>query len=324
MKKINNEQEKEKQALIKEILKWKEKRKALILAHNYQIPEIQDLADFVGDSLDLSQKAALTKHQILVFCGVQFMAETASILSPEKTVLIPDYQAGCSLAATIDAVTLRKWKKRYPNAVVVAYVNTSAEVKAESDYCCTSTNAVKIINSIPSEKTILFVPDMFLGDYVAKVTGRKNLIVYPGECHIHARVKPKDVNEKMKEHPKADFLIHPECGCVSSCLHYTAAGDIPYAKTYILSTGGMIKHAKNSLRHEFVVATETGILYRLKKENPQKSFYPIRRDMVCEFMKMITLPKLLYSLKNLEYEVRVPKEIAQKARAPIERMLKLA
>lgn len=314
--------------LLSEILYWKKKRNALIIAHNYQIPEIQDIADFVGDSLELSYKAAQTKAKIIVFCGVHFMAESASILSPAKTVLIPDLNAGCSLAASIDAAELRKWKKRYPDAVVVSYVNTSAEVKAESDYCCTSTNAVKIVNSLPKDRQILFVPDMFLGDYVAKTTGRKNMIIYPGECHVHARVRPSDITDKMDQHPAAEFLIHPECGCVSSCMHYLASGDIPLRqladKTRILSTGGMIKHAKNSPGKEFVVATETGILYRLKKENPKKSFIALRDDMVCQFMKMITLPKLLNSLKNLEFEVKVPKEIAERARIPIERMLKLS
>lgn len=324
MKNTNGELEKEKQRLIKDVLYWKKKRNALIIAHNYQIPPIQDIADFVGDSLELSYKAAQTKAKIIVFCGVHFMAESASILSPAKTVLIPDLNAGCSLAASIDAAELRKWKKRYPDAVVVSYVNTSAEVKAESDYCCTSTNAVKIVNSIPRNRQIIFVPDMFLGDYVAKTTGRKNMIIYPGECHVHARVRPSDITDKMDQHPAAEFLIHPECGCVSSCMHYLASGDIPAKKTRILSTGGMIKHAKNSPGKEFVVATETGILYRLKKENPKKSFIALRDDMVCQFMKMITLPKLLNCLKNLEFEVKVPKEIAERARIPIERMLQLS
>lgn len=310
--------------LISEIKYWKTKRKALIIAHNYQIPAIQDIADFVGDSLELSQKAAQTDAKIIVFCGVHFMAESAAIFSPEKKVLIPDLEAGCSLAASIDAKELRKWKKLYPKAVVVSYVNTSAEVKAESDYCCTSTNAVKVVNSIPRDKQILFVPDMFLGDYVAKTTGRKNMIIYPGECHVHARVKTKDVMDKMNQHPEADFLIHPECGCVSTCMHYAASGDIPTGNTYILSTGGMMKHAKTSPKKEHVVATETGILYRLKKENPSKTFIPLRNDMVCQFMKMITLPKLLNSLKNLEYEVKVSPDIAKKARVPIERMLRLS
>lgn len=305
--------------LIDEIIFWKKKRQALILAHNYQIPAIQDIADFVGDSLGLSKKAAEAKNNLIVFCGVHFMAESAAIFSPEKTVLIPDPNAGCSLAASIDAAELRRWKAKYPDAVVVSYVNTTAEVKAESDYCCTSTNAVDVINSIPKNKKILFVPDMFLGDYVAKKTGRE-LIIYPGECHVHARVRPADVLEKMAENPTADFLVHPECGCVSSCMHYAAVGDIPQKRTYILSTSGMIRHANKSPKKRFVVATETGILYQLKKQNPNKKFIPLRDDMICQFMKMITLPKLLNSLKNLEFEVKVSKKIAVKARLPLERM----
>lgn len=324
MKKTNGNLNKEKQRLIKEVLFWKEKRKALIIAHNYERPEIQDVADFVGDSLELSRLAAETKKDLIVFCGVHFMAESASVFSPDKTVLIPDLEAGCSLAASIDANELRKWKRRYPNALVVSYVNTTAEVKAESDYCVTSANAVKIVNSLPPDKPILFVPDMFLGDYVAKTTGRKNMIIYPGECHVHARVKPADVLKKMDEHPQAEFLIHPECGCVSTCMHYVASGDIPAEKTKILSTGGMMHHVKESPAKEYVVATETGILYRMKKDNPAKNFFPLREDMVCEFMKMITLPKLLNTLKNLVYEVKVPKDIAERARIPIERMLKLS
>lgn len=319
MKKLFNNRK-----LIESIVYWKKKRKALILSHNYQIPEIQDLADFTGDSLELSQKAAKTDSRLIVFCGVHFMAETASILSPDKKVLIPDPKAGCSLADNIDAKELKVWKKRYPHAVVVSYVNTSAEVKAESDYCCTSTNAVKVVNSIPKEQQILFVPDMFLGDYVAKVTERKNMIIYPGECHVHAKVRLSDIINKIKQYPKAEFLIHPECGCVTFCMHCVSNGDIPAnVKTYILSTGGMVKHIRNSPSREFVVATETGILHRLKKDNPQKSFIPVREDLVCRFMKMITLEKLLNSLKNLVYEIKVPQDIAKRARIPIERMLSI-
>ena len=309
--------------LIEEIEKWKKKRGALILAHNYQIPAIQDIADFVGDSLELSKQAASAPEKLIVFCGVHFMAESAAIFSPEKTVLIPDLNAGCSLAASIDATELRKWKAKYPDAVVVSYVNTTAEVKAESDYCCTSTNAVAVVNAIPKNKRILFVPDMFLAAFVQKKTGR-DLIIYPGECHVHARVRPEDVLNKMKASPEADFLIHPECGCVSNCMHMVANGDIPEDRTHILSTGGMLKYAKKSKKSDFIVATETGIIHRLKKQNPKKNFVPLREDMVCQFMKMITLPKLLNSLINLEFEVKVPKEIANKARVPIERMFKIS
>ncbi|QQG40522.1 MAG: quinolinate synthase NadA [Candidatus Levyibacteriota bacterium] len=309
--------------LIKEIKKWKKKRGALIIAHNYQIPGIQDVADFVGDSLELSQKAAQAPEKIIVFCGVHFMAESAAIFSPDKTVLIPDSNAGCSLAASIDAEELRKWKRRYPKALVVSYVNTTAEVKAESDYCCTSTNAIQVVNFIPKDREIIFTPDLFLGDYVARMTGRK-IYVYPGECHVHARVRPKDIFAKLGKYPGAEFLIHPECGCVSECMHYVAVGEIPEKTTHIFSTGGMMNYAKNSKSKQFVIATETGILHRLKKENPAKEFIPLREDMVCEYMKMITPEKLLNSLINLEYEVKVPRDIAEKARIPIERMLEIS
>jgi quinolinate synthase len=311
---------KKRRELMRDIRTWKEKRDALIIAHNYQIPDIQDIADFVGDSLGIAKKAAEAPQKLIVFCGVHFMAESAAIFSPEKTVLIPDPNAGCSLAASIDAEELRKWKRRYPKALVVSYVNTTAEVKAESDYCVTSTNAVRVVESIPEDREIIFLPDMFLGDYVARKTGRKNFYVYPGECHVHARVKAQDIIKKLGRHPTAEFLIHPECGCVSDCLHYVATKAIPEEKTYILSTSGMLDHAKNSSKDKFVVATETGIIHQLKKQNPKKKFIPLRKDMVCEYMKMITTEKLLNSLKNLEYEVKVEKDIADRARLPIERM----
>lgn len=309
--------------LIEQIKTLKKERNAIILAHNYQIPAIQDVADFVGDSLELSQKAAAADAKIIVFCGVHFMAESAAIFSPEKKVLIPDLNAGCSLASSIDAKTLKAWKKKYPDAVVVSYINTTAEVKAESDYCCTSSNAVQIVNSITEDKRILFVPDMFLASFVSEKTGRK-IIAYPGECHVHARVTPKDVLKKIEEYPQAKLLIHPECGCVSSCMHYIAKGEFPADKTKILSTSGMMRYAKESVANEFIVATETGMLYPLQKANPKKKFIPLRKDMVCEYMKMITLPKLYNSLKNLEFEVKVPEDIAKKARLPIERMLEIS
>lgn len=306
--------------LIEKINALRKKHQAVILAHNYQIPEVQDIADFTGDSLELSRKAAAIDAKVIVFCGVHFMAESAAIFSPEKKVLIPDVKAGCSLASSIDAATLRKWKKKYPDAVVVSYVNTSAEVKAESDYCCTSANAVAVINSIPKDKRILFVPDMFLASFVKEKTGR-DIIAYPGECHVHAKVTPVDITQKMKLYPQAEFLIHPECGCVSACLHYTATGEIPVEKTRILSTGGMLQYVRKSSSQQFVIATESGMIYPLQKQNPQKRFIPLRKDMVCEYMKMITLPKVLNSLENLEFEVKVPREVAEKARVPIERMM---
>jgi len=312
---------KQKREIIKKIRYWKEKRDALIIAHNYQIPGIQDVADYVGDSLELAKKAASATNKLLVFCGVHFMAESAAIFSPEKTVLIPDLKAGCSLAASIDAEELRKWKRRYPKALVVSYVNTTAEVKAETDYCVTSGNAIRVVNSIPEDREIIFLPDMFLGDYVARKTGRKNFYVYPGECHVHARMRASDILKKLGRHPTAEFLIHPECGCVTDCLHYVATKVLPEDRTHIVSTSGMIKYAKESPKEKFIVATETGILHRMKKENPKKKFLPLNKNLVCEFMKMITLEKLLNSLENLEFEVKVPKDIAEKARLPIERML---
>ncbi len=312
---------KQQREVIKKIKVWKEKRNALIIAHNYQIPGIQDIADYVGDSLELSKKAAAASEKLLIFCGVHFMAESAAIFSPEKTVLIPDLKAGCSLAASIDAEELRKWKRRYPKAVVVSYVNTTAEVKAESDYCVTSSNAVRVVQAIPEDKDIIFLPDMFLGDYVARKTGRKNFYVYPGECHVHAKTRAQDIIKKLNRHPTAQFLIHPECGCVSECMHYVATKAIPEEKTKIFSTSGMLNYAKESPKDKFIIATETGLLHRLKKQNPKKKFLPLRKDMVCEFMKMITLEKLLNSLENLEFEVKVPKDIADRARLPIERML---
>lgn len=287
------------------------KHNAIILAHNYELPEVQDIADFTGDSLMLSQKAAATKADVIVFCGVHFMAETASILAPTKKVLIPDLNAGCSLAATITADGLRKWKAEHPGAVVVTYVNSSAEVKAESDYCCTSSNAVKVVQSISSSKEILFAPDMYLGDWVRKQTGRK-IHLWPGSCHVHHLIKTDEIVDLKKEHPRAKIVIHPECGCTSGTL---AIAD------KVLSTEGMVRYAREDAGHEYIVATETGILHKMQKENPSKQFYPANRKAVCEFMKMITLEKVLWSLEDLKYEVKVPDDIAAKARRAIERMV---
>ena len=306
-----------------EIQSLKKKRNAVILAHNYQVGEVQEVADFTGDSLGLSQAAARTEADVIVFCGVHFMAETASIICPDKKVLIPDLEAGCSLASTINADELRNWKKEHPDAVVVSYVNTSAEVKAESDYCCTSTNAVRVVNSIPEDKEVLFLPDMFLGAYVSKVTGRK-LHIWPGECHVHAGIKPEQISKIRDLHPEAEMLIHPECGCVTSCMYYAAEGSIENKNTHILSTEGMIRHVKRSKAMEFIVATEIGIIHRMKKETSDKTFYPANDEAVCRYMKMITLNKVLNSLRDDKYEVKVPKELAFKAKKAIERMLKLA
>lgn len=305
----------------REIRELARRRKAVILAHNYQVGPVQDVADFVGDSLGLSQQAAASQAEVIVFCGVHFMAETASILCPDRTVLIPDLEAGCSLSDTLTAEQLRQWKARYPDAVVVTYVNTSAAVKALSDYCCTSSNAVEVVRSIPEEQEILFGPDMFLGAYVSRVTGRKNLRLWAGECHVHAAVRPEDVEKARAAHPGADFLIHPECGCVTSCMVYLKDRDVEGRDAYIFSTEGMIGHVKRSTKEEFVVATETGILHRMRKEAPGKSFHPVSEAMECRYMKAITLEKLLRSLKEFVYEVKVDAETAERARLPIERML---
>jgi quinolinate synthase len=306
-----------------QVLALKEQRNAVILAHNYQLPEVQDIADFIGDSLALSKKAATTDADVIVFCGVHFMAETASILCPDKKVLIPDLEAGCSLASTINAHELQAWKAEHPNAVVVSYVNTTAEVKALSDYCCTSSNAVKVVNSIPKEREVLFLPDLFLGSYVTEITKRKNMYIWPGECHVHAGIKAEDINEMLATFKNADFLIHPECSCTSSTMYHISKGDL--AKTgHVLSTEGMMNHARASTAKQFLVATETGILYRMQKENPDKEFIPIKRDAVCKYMKKITLEKVYNSLTQDVYEVKVPKRTADKARLAIDRMLAIS
>ena len=298
------------------------KKNALILSHNYQIPEIQDLANFVGDSLELSIQARNADNNLIVFCGVHFMAETVSILAPKKTILIPDLEAGCSLAETINVEQLREWKRKHPEAVVVSYINTSARIKAESDYCCTSSNAIKIIESIPTNKEILFLPDLFLGAYIEKMTGRK-MHIWPGECHVHAQLTAEKVNNIRGEYPNADFLIHPECGCVSNVMYDMANGDILDNKTKILSTGGMVEYTKKSASKEFIVATETGIIYQLQKNNPEKKFRPLKDNAVCEYMKKITVEKLYKSLNEEVYQVKVPEEIAKKAINPINKMLEI-
>lgn len=307
--------------IFEKIKKLKKEKNAVILAHNYQIPEVQDIADFVGDSLGLSQRARDTSERIILFCGVHFMAETASILCPDKKVLIPDLEAGCSLSDSLTLSQLKEWKKRYPQAVVVTYVNTSAEVKSESDYCVTSSNAVKVVNSIPKDRMILFGPDMFLGSYVARVTGRKNIRLWTGECHVHAAVKIEDIEKARKSHPRAKFLIHPECGCVTSCM--IDAFDKGEGDSIILSTEGMIKEVEKNKEGEYVVATETGIFHRLKKVSPESKFYPASDELECKYMKLITLEKVLHSLENEVYEVKVKGEIREKALIPIRRMVEI-
>jgi quinolinate synthase len=312
--------------LREEVRALAEKRNAVILAHNYQVPEVQDVADFVGDSLALSQKAAATDADVIAFCGVHFMAESASILSPSKVVLLPDLEAGCSLAASITAEDVRAWKAEHPGAVVVMYVNTTAEVKAETDYCCTSSNAVQVVEHIWREHgedtEILFGPDMFLGAYVEKVTGRK-MHVWSGECHVHAGIRPSDIAEVREQNPGAEFLIHPECGCSTSVMEYVAAGDVDPEHTHMLSTGGMLKFARQSDADTFIVATETGMLHPLEGENPGKRFVPANRAAVCPYMKMITLPKLRDALSDMRPEVKVDPELGERARLPIERMISI-
>ena len=307
-----------------EILRLKKEKDVLILAHNYQVPEVQDVADYVGDSLGLSRQAAKTNQKTILFCGVHFMAETAAITCPNKKVLIPDLSAGCSLSDTITVDELRKWKAQHPDAIAVGYVNTTAQVKAELDYCCTSSNAVNVVRSIPENKEILFLPDMFLGSYVAKMTNRKNMFIWAGECHVHAGIRSQDVQAKLDQHVRSEFLVHPECGCTTSLMYGIAQGDYGGRQVQLLSTEGMMNYAKSSPAKSFVVATETGILYRMKQQNPEKDFIPVSENAVCQYMKMITLDKVYASLKEDKYEVRVPKNIAQKARLAIDRMLAIS
>ncbi|MDQ3986228.1 MAG: quinolinate synthase NadA [Actinomycetota bacterium] len=295
-------------------------RDAVILAHNYELPPIQDVADHVGDSLELSRIAASEEASTIVFCGVHFMAETAKILSYDKRVLIPDLDAGCSLAASMTADQLRAWKADHPEAVVVMYVNTTAEVKAEADYCCTSANAVQVVNSISEGKEILFGPDMFLGSYVERMTGRK-MHVWMGECHVHAGIQPSDIDLKLTEHPDAELHVHPECGCSSQCMYLASTGDLPKERTFFLGTGGMVKRARETSAQEVIVATETGMLHRLRTENPSVDYVAANESAVCQYMKMITPQKLLHALEHGVYEVNVPATVADRARLSIKRML---
>jgi len=346
--------------LQEEVRELAAERRAVILAHNYQVPEIQDVADYVGDSLGLSRVAVAAAGETIVFCGVHFMAETASILCPQKTVLIPDLDAGCSLAASIDADQLADWRARYPDGVVVMYVNTTAEVKALTDYCCTSANAVDVVRHIYAthgpDTEILFGPDMWLGAYVEKELGRR-MHVWDGECHVHAGIRPADIEATRAAHPDADFLIHPECGCSTSVMEYVAAGDVDPEGVHMLSTGGMLKYAREAesrassaerapsgkpgadlgaggseralgsgpgaraRAREAVVATEIGMLYPLQMAAPDVEFIPANAEASCMYMKMITLPKLRDALRNTQFEVRVPEEIAHRARVPIDRMV---
>ncbi|HUA45925.1 MAG TPA: quinolinate synthase NadA [Solirubrobacteraceae bacterium] len=314
-------------ALQDEVRALAQERGAVILAHNYQLPEIQDVADYVGDSLGLSQHAAEAGADTIVFCGVHFMAETASILCPDKRVLIPDPDAGCSLADSITAEQLAEWKAAHPGAIVVMYVNTTAEVKALTDYCCTSANAVKVVEHIRAEHgedvEILFGPDMFLGAYVEKSTGR-SMHVWDGECHVHAGIRPDDIASVRAAHPGADFLIHPECGCSTSVMEYVAAGDVDAEGVHMLSTGGMLGYARRQRGGTAIVATETGMLHPLRQAAPDVEFIAANEAAHCRFMKMITLPKLRDSLRDGVHEVKVPPEVADRARLPIERMVAIS
>jgi quinolinate synthase len=346
-------------SLKEEVRALAKQRNAVILAHNYQVPEIQNVADYVGDSLGLSRQAAASDAETIAFCGVHFMAETASILCPEKTVLIPDLEAGCSLAASIDSEQLADWRARYPEGVVVMYVNTTAEVKALTDYCCTSANAVDVVRHIYAthgpDTEILFGPDMWLGAYVEKELG-KRMHVWDGECHVHAGIRPADIEAMRAEHPGADFLIHPECGCTTQVMEYVAAGDISGEGVHMLSTGGMLRYAEEAESalasgegggmvggqveepgfetstqaaesgepdgtREVIVATETGMLYPLQMAAPDVGFIPANPRAACVYMKMITLRKLRDALAEMKYEVSVPREVAERARVPIDRMV---
>jgi len=315
-------------ALQAEVRALAAERGAVILAHNYQLPEIQEVADYVGDSLGLSRQAAASDAETIVFCGVHFMAETASVLCPDKRVLIPDPGAGCSLADSITVEQLREWKSRFDpdRRVVVMYVNTSAAVKAETDYCVTSANAVDVVAHILRERgedvDVLFGPDMFLGAYVEKTLGR-SLHVWDGECHVHAGIRPDDINAVRAAHPEADFLIHPECGCSTSVMEYVASGDVAGEGVHMLSTGGMLAYARDhgGERGTAIVATETGMLHPLREAAPEIDFVAANEAASCRYMKMITLPKLRDSLRDGVYEVKVPAEIADRARVPIERMV---
>jgi quinolinate synthase len=301
-------------SLEEEVRRLKEERDAVFLAHNYQVGEIQDLADFVGDSLYLARKAKESPKRVILFSGVKFMAETAKILSPEKTVLMPDLAAGCSLADSITADELRKWKRAHPGAMVVSYVNTSAEVKAESDYCCTSSNAMEIVRKIPSEKEILFLPDMFLGDYIRRETGRKNMHIWVGDCFVHTRMRPETVRRMKVLHPGAELIAHPECGCSTEVLPEVDR---------VLSTDGMIKYASQVHSREVLVATEIGILHRIRKINTKTSFVPLSEEAICPFMKMNTLEKVRDSLRDMKYEITLSAKVMNKARLSLERMIEV-
>jgi quinolinate synthase len=310
-------------AYAEEVRRLAVERDALILAHNYQVPEIQEVAHHVGDSLQLARLAAASTASTIILCGVHFMAESAKLLAPDRTVLIPDLGAGCSLADTITADQLREWKAEHPGAVVVSYVNTSAAVKAETDICCTSSNAVDVVNSIPADREVLFLPDQFLGAHVQRETGRANMHIWMGECHVHAAISGDQLLKRVHELPDAELLIHPECGCATSALYLAGEGVVPEARTHILSTGGMLTKASQLGSSTVLVATETGMLHQLRKANPLADFQAVNPKADCKYMKMITPEKLVRSLRENVFEVTVDPDVAARARRSVERMVEL-
>jgi quinolinate synthase len=306
-----------------EVRELARRRNAVLLAHNYQLPEIQDVADHVGDSLGLSRIAAAADAETIVFCGVHFMAETAKILAPDKTVLIPDAAAGCSLADSITADQLREWKAEHPGAVVVSYVNTTAEVKAETDICCTSSNAVEVVESIPADREVLFLPDQFLGAHVRRVTGRQNMHVWAGECHVHAGINGATLTAKVNEDPEAELFVHPECGCATSALYLAGTGAVPADRVKILSTGGMLDAARETKARSVLVATEVGMLHQLRRAAPEIDFRAVNDRASCKYMKMITPDKLLRALREGRDEVHVAPDLAARARNAVQRMIEI-
>jgi quinolinate synthase len=311
------------QAWRAEVRRLADEQNAVLLAHNYQLPEIQDIAHHTGDSLALSRIAAASDASTIVFCGVHFMAETAKILSPGKRVLIPDARAGCSLADSIDAAQLRAWKQEHPGAVVVSYVNTTAEVKAETDICCTSSNAVEVVQSIPADREVLFLPDQFLGAHVRRVTGRQNLHIWAGECHVHAGINGAELAERAAANPDADLFVHPECGCATSALYLAGEGILPSERVKILSTGDMVTQARSTKARSVLVATEVGMLHQLRRAAPEIDFRAVNDRASCRYMKMITPAALLRALREGKDEVHVDPVIAEKARGAVQRMIEI-
>jgi quinolinate synthase len=311
------------EALQAEIRRLAQSRNAVVLAHNYQRPEVQDVADYVGDSLGLSRQAAATAADVIIFCGVHFMAETAAILSPKKRVLLPDLRAGCSLAATITAEDVRQWKAKFPGYIAVGYVNTTAEVKAELDYCCTSGNVLDVVDAIPADLGILFLPDFFLGSHVRRMRPERRIEVWMGECHVHKGIRPEVLNEARAAYPDAEVLVHPECGCAGQLIYSMGMGDIDPEGLHIASTEGMIRKVTERPAQRFIVATETGIMHRMRQVAPQKQFIPADPEAVCAYMKAITLPGVRDSLALDQYHVAVPPDIAARARRAIDRMVAL-